>query len=175
MVTSVKIMENEEKILEFGIKRESEERRDGGCVVVFDPKTQKYAVYKHPRTKVICLFGGGFDEGENEEDGCLRELREESGLVDFLHTEKIDKAYVHYFNRNKKINRVAYATCVLVILKSLKREKPKLEEHENDFEFMLMTAEEIFNSWKSFNQDHDYDHWIYFLNKAVKRIKELGF
>lgn len=31
-------------IPEFGIKRENEEHRDGGCGVVFDPKTQKYAV-----------------------------------------------------------------------------------------------------------------------------------
>ncbi len=29
-------------ILEFGIKRENEEQRDGGCAVVFDPVSQKY-------------------------------------------------------------------------------------------------------------------------------------
>ena len=32
------------KIPEFGLKRENEERRDGGCGVVFDPVTQRYAV-----------------------------------------------------------------------------------------------------------------------------------
>ena len=32
---------NMNKILEFGIKRENEERRDGGSGVIFDPKTQK--------------------------------------------------------------------------------------------------------------------------------------
>ena len=165
----------EEKILEFGIKRENEERRDGGCCVVFDPKTRKYAIYRHPKTNVLCLFGGGFNDGEDEKDGCIRELQEESGLTDFLYTEKIDRVYVHYFNKNKKINRVAYATCVLVILKSLKREETKLEEHESDFEFMLCSGDEILNSWRSFNQNKDYDHWIYFLDKAVKRIKELGY
>jgi 8-oxo-dGTP pyrophosphatase MutT (NUDIX family) len=164
----------EEKILEFGIKRENEERRDGGCAVVFDPKTKKYVVYKHPRTNVVCLFGGGFNDGEDEEAGCLRELIEESGLVDFSYIEKIDKVYVHYFNTNKKVNRVAYATCILVILNSFKREKQKLEEHENDFEFILSSAEEILNNWESFNDNKDYDHWIYFLEKAIKRIKDLG-
>lgn len=34
-------------IPEFGIKRENEERRDGGCAVVFDPQNQKYAVTTH--------------------------------------------------------------------------------------------------------------------------------
>lgn len=33
-------MKNEENIPEFGIKREGEERRDGGCAIAFDPKTQ---------------------------------------------------------------------------------------------------------------------------------------
>jgi hypothetical protein len=29
----------ETEIPEFGIKRENEERRDGGCAIVFDPVT----------------------------------------------------------------------------------------------------------------------------------------
>jgi len=33
-------------IPEFGTKRENEGRRDGGCAVVFDPASQKYAVNK---------------------------------------------------------------------------------------------------------------------------------
>jgi hypothetical protein len=51
-------MEKEE-ILEFGIKRDNEERRDGGCCVVFHPEIKKYAVYKRPNSKVFGLFGGG--------------------------------------------------------------------------------------------------------------------
>ena len=74
-----------DKILEFGIKRDNEERRDGGCAVVFDPENQKYAVYKNERNGVLGFFGGGFDEGEDEKEGVLRELIEESGLTDFLY------------------------------------------------------------------------------------------
>ena len=39
-------MDDLENILEFGIKRENEERRDGGGAVIFDPETQKYGVYR---------------------------------------------------------------------------------------------------------------------------------
>lgn len=163
-----------EDILEFGIKRENEERRDGGCCVVFNPEINKYAVYNHPKSNVLCLFGGGFNEGENEENGCLRELAEESGLVDFLHTEKIDKVICHYFNRNKEVYRVANATCVLVVLNSSQREEAKLEDHENNFEFIWATDEEILNGWKNNNENNDYDHWIYFFEKSKKRLKELG-
>ena len=45
-------------ILEFGIKRDNEERRDGGCAVVFDPVNQKYAVGKLPDGN-LWLFSGG--------------------------------------------------------------------------------------------------------------------
>ncbi|HAQ02592.1 hypothetical protein A2467_00025 [Candidatus Nomurabacteria bacterium RIFOXYC2_FULL_36_8] len=162
-----------EEILEFGIKREGEERRDGGCSVVFDPQTQKYAVYRNLKNGVLGLFGGGFDEGEDEETGVLRELVEESGLVDYLHIEKVDKVLTHYFNSNKQVPRVAYATCLLVILNSQKTQQTKLEEHEN-FELEWHTNEEILTSWMSRNHNKDYDHWVYLMNKAVKRAKELG-
>jgi len=161
-------------ILEFGIKRKNAKRRDGGCCIVLDPKTKKFAVYKHPKSNALCLFGGGFDEGENEKDGCLRELVEESGLVDFSYLEKIDKVVCHYFNRNKEVFRVAEATCFLVILKSLKREKTKLENHENGFEFVWATYDEVFNAWKNNNENNDYDHWVYFLEKSKQRLEELG-
>lgn len=165
---------NEEEILEFGIKRENEERRDGGCSVVFDPETKKYAVYKNQKNDIFGLFGGGFNEFEDEKDGCLRELVEESGLVDYFYIEKLDKVITHFFNNNKMINRVAYSTCYLVVLNSLKKEETRLEEHESDFRFILASDNEILNNWKSNNSNKDYDHWIYFLEKANKRLKELG-
>jgi len=164
----------EKEILEFGIKRKNAKRRDGGCCIVLDPKTKKFAVYKHPKANALCLFGGGFNEGENEKDGCVRELVEESGLVDFSYIEKIDKVICHYYNRNKEIYVTANATCFLVILNSQKREKTKLENHETNFEFTWATAEEIFNSWKSNNDDKGYDHWVYFLEKSKQRLEELG-
>lgn len=166
-------MDDSDNILEFGIKRENEERRDGGCSVVFNPETQRYAVYRNLKNGLLGLYGGGFDKGEDEKSGVLRELVEESGLTDFLHIEKIDKVLTHYHNSNKGIARVAHATCFLVILKSADLQPTKLEEHEK-FELIWATNEEILSHWKSKNQNKDYDHWIYFLNKAMARIKELG-
>ncbi|HNW71509.1 MAG TPA: NUDIX hydrolase [Candidatus Paceibacterota bacterium] len=164
----------DENLLEFGIKRENEERRDGGCAVVFDPESQKYAVYINTKNGIYGLFGGGFNEGEDEKEGVLRELREESGLYDFLYIEKIDKVLTHYFNSNKEVNRVATAVCFLVILKSSDRKDPKLEEHEK-FEFIFTEPKEIMNNWQSRNQNKDYDHWIYFLKKGTERAGKLGY
>lgn len=162
-----------EEILEFGIKRENEERRDGGCSVVFDPSTQKYAVYRNLKNDLLGLFGGGFDEGEDEKEGVLRELIEESGLTNFSYVERIDKVLTHYFNSNKEINRVASATCFLVILENSEVKPTQLEEHEK-FELVWKTTEEILSNWNGRNKNKDYDHWVYFLDKASRRIKELG-
>ena len=100
---------NEEQISEFGTKRENEERRDGGCGVVIDPVSQKYAVNKH-QNGLLGLFSGGVDKNEDIRAGVLREVTEESGLDDFLYIEKIAEAVTHYYNILKNVNRVAHAT-----------------------------------------------------------------
>jgi ADP-ribose pyrophosphatase YjhB (NUDIX family) len=161
-------------IPEFGIKRENEERRDGGCAVVFDPITQKYAVGKDTAGGLFRLFSGGVDGNENIKQGVLREVVEESGLHDFLHVEQIAEAFTHYHNSLKNVNRVAKATCFLAVLKSTHLMETKLEEHEK-FTLEWATSSEILSNWKSRNENKDYDHWIYFLNKSVARARELGY
>ena len=95
-------------IPEFGIKRENEERRDGGCGIVFDPKTQKFAVGKQENGR-LRLFSGGVDQGEDLIEGILREVREESGLSNFLHVEKIAEVFAHYHNyRCREVHRLKH-------------------------------------------------------------------
>lgn len=163
-----------DNIPEFGTKRENEERRDGGCGVVFDPKSQKYAVGKQHENGSFRLFSGGVDVSEDIRDGILREVIEESGLYDFEYVEKIGEALTHYHNTLRNVNRVAHATCFLVILKSTGLKPVHLEEHEK-FSLVWATAEDILADWESRNQNKDNDHWIYFMKKAVARAKELGY
>lgn len=167
-------MDNSENIKEFGIKRENEERRDGGCSVVFDPVAQLYAVGKRIADGQVLLFSGGVDADEDIEQGVLREIREESGLHDFKYVEKIGECLTHYHNINKNVDRVAHATCFLVILKSTNLLPTQLEEHEK-FVLAWAPAREIHKSWQDHNENENYSHWIYFLDKAVSRAKELGY
>lgn len=166
-------MEETENIPEFGIKRENEERRDGGCAVVFDPETQLYAVGKEESGR-LRLFSGGVNANEDIKDGVLREIKEEGGLFDFLYVEKIGEALCHFHNALKNVNRVAHATCFLVILRSSNLIPTQLEEHEK-FTLAWATSGEILKNWESRNQDKNVDHWIYFLTKSVKRAKDLGY
>jgi hypothetical protein len=86
-------MNNQNPIPEFGIKRDNEERRDGGCGIVFDPATKLYAVGR---------------------------------------------------------------------------------QHEK-FSLAWATTQEILADWQARNENRDNDHWIYFMNKAGERLKELGY
>lgn len=165
---------SDQKIPEFGIKRENEERRDGGCGVVFDPRSQKYAVGEDLVGGMYRLFSGGVNPNEDIETGVLREVTEESGLNDFLYVEKIADALTHYRNELKNVNRVAHATCFLVILKSRKQIPVKLEAHEQ-FSLIWVTPQEIIDNWKLRNQNKDFDHWFYFFEKSVARARELGY
>jgi len=168
------IMNNLNTIPEFGIKRDNEERRDGGCGIVFDPETRKYAVGRQTDDGLLRLFSGGVNPEENIQEGVLREVVEESGLNDFGYVEKIAEAFTHYYNSLRNVNRVAKATCFLVILKSAVVVDVKLEEHEK-FVLVWVTADEILSNWQSKNKNKDYDHWIYFLKKAAARVEELGY
>ena len=169
-------MEIREQLPEFGTKRENEERRDGGCAIVFDPETKLYGVGKHVTNGEVrlWLFSGGVADDEDIQDGVLREVVEESGLHDFSHVEKLGEAITHYYNVLKKVNRVGSATCFLVILKSKNLVETKLEEHET-FKLAWVTADELLSNWNSHNQNGDGDHWIYFMNIAIRRVKELGY
>ena len=158
---------------ETGIKRDNEERRDGGCGIIFDPKTQKYAIAKH-EDGLFRLYAGGVEDDEDIKDGVLREIQEESGLFDFKEVEVVAKSFSHFHNRRKNVNRVAMATCLLVILNSDKTNAVKQEAHEQ-FELAWVSPGEILENWQTRNSEKDLDHWIEFLHQAVGRSIELGY
>ncbi len=105
------------------------------------------------------------------EKGILREVEEESGLYGFSRTEKIGTVWTHYYNIPKKVNRVALATCLLLVHDGSEK-KPKLEEHEQ-FELKWASADEILDNLRKHNVDSDRDHWIDFFCRAVGRAIEL--
>ncbi len=158
---------------ETGTKRPNEERRDGGCAVIFDPNTQKYAFGRLPEGKYD-LFGGGVGVQENLVEGILREVEEESGLHHFSYKETIDDAFVHYHNSKKKIDRVARATCLLLILQDDALKSLKQEKHE-DYTLVWSEPDKIIKWWEENNHMHDYDHWIIFLKNGVTRAVELEY
>jgi hypothetical protein len=60
-------------------------------------------------------------------------------------------------------------------LKSKSLVSTKLEEHEK-FSLAWASVDKILENWKE-NRDKENqpEHWIYFLEKASKRLSELGY
>ncbi|MFA6476472.1 MAG: NUDIX domain-containing protein [Candidatus Paceibacterota bacterium] len=166
-------MDNPDNIPEFGTKRENEERRDGGCGIVFDPLSQRYAVGLQ-ENGLFRIFSGGVDPDEDMKEGVTREVIEESGLHNFLQIEKLGEVFAHYHNTLRNVNRVTKSTFFLFILENAELIPVQLEEHEK-FHLVWVNAEELENNWKERNEDGDLDHWFYFLEKAVVLAKELGY
>ena len=169
----------------FGTPRENEERRDGGCGIVYDPATKLFAVGKQHQTDpatgaplptdgALRIFSGGVSADEDITEGILREVQEESGLYDFAQVELIGQAFTHYHNSLRNVNRVALATCLLIVLKSADVRAVELEEHEK-FSLVWVTADELLADMNARNGNKDNDHWIYFMEKATLRLGELGF
>lgn len=159
---------------ETGITQKNETRRDGGCAVIFDAESQKYAVATSS-DGLIRLFSGGVEDSEDLEKGVLREVTEETGLYDFKHVEKIQTCFAHFYNKRKDVQRVGMASCFLVILKSKKEKDKKLEPHEVDLHLSWLSPSEILENWNSHNIKNELDHWITFLQQSVAHAIELGY
>ena len=160
-------------IPEFGLKRENEVQVKGGCGIIYDPETNKFAAGQQ-ENGVYRLFSGGLKDTEETKTGILREIEEESGLYDFSHVEQIAEAITHFYNSLKDSNRAGYAACLLCILNSKNTKPTQLEEHEK-FYLIWITAKELRKNWEDHNTNKDYEHWLYFLNKALIRSRYLVF
>lgn len=163
----------------FGTPRENEERRDGGCGIVYDPTTKLFAVGRQHQPGMdsdgaLRIFSGGVSADEDIKEGILREVAEESGLYDFGQIELIGQAFTHYHNTLRNVNRVALATCLLIVLKSVDLKPVELEAYEK-FSLTWVSADELLSDMKARNGNKDNDHWIYFMDKCVVRLNEMGF
>ena len=81
---------------------------------------------------------------------------------------------IYSINTLKNVDRVAHATCFLIVLKSAKLIPTQLEAHEK-FVLVWKNPEDIIKNWEARNENKDHDHWIYFFNKSIERLKELGY
>lgn len=160
-------------VREFGTPRDGEEYRDGGCGVIFDPETQRYAVFRRP-DGVLGFFSGGVEEGEEMQEGVLREVREESGLYDFAEVEFLARARAHYYHSAKRLNRVGDASCFLIRLNTVDTQETQLEAHE-DFVLDWVTPQEMLDNWREHNVEEGRGHWIWFIQLGLARARELGW
>lgn len=141
-------------------KRQNDEKNITGVVVaLFDPKIQKYACLemgsplidtgnKNNEKKYI-LVTWGRNGDEDFADTAKREAQEEWWIVDIQRVLRLgDCIYSRYHHSRKKDNRFSQVNPYLIVTDSQKVQEQKLEDHENDFELVRMSANEMMKKFE---------------------------
>ncbi len=108
--------------------------------VVFNPRTQKYLIVNWQNIglsgdNAYCV-GGGMDEGETEIGALIREIKEETGYINFKQIIPLENPIINTTdNANEYKSKLIYP--YLVILQDEEKVETKLEQSEIDKGFKL--------------------------------------
>lgn len=121
---------------------EGEVLRRTSKAVIFNPRTQKYLIVNWQNIGLpggaYCV-GGGIDDGETELGALIREIKEETGYINFNQIIPLGETIINTSdspkNENEYKSKLIYP--FLVILKDEERVETKLEQSEIDKGFKL--------------------------------------
>ena len=177
-------MQNETMV--FGTKPEIINfSRKNVRVVLYNPKTDLFAVQYVKSWDEYGILGGGIEEGHTELETASKELIEESGYVDFEIVTQLGGRMITYFTNTKasqeerrKGNQERISTGFLAILKSEKNIGLKLEEYEVELgsSCVWRTKEEISEVLeKQTETDFSYVYFLETFKRGLEYLKEMIF
>lgn len=123
-------------------------KRNTVSVIVKHPTDNAYLYVELPKFDYQNLLMGGIEENETIAEAAMRELREESGYVDFVIDEVLPFATVEeFFAKHKSVNRILKNRIVVGHLTSLKQEEVDEEEKETQ-QVIWASADQIIDVLK---------------------------
>ncbi|PIR79830.1 MAG: hypothetical protein COU25_03320 [Candidatus Levybacteria bacterium CG10_big_fil_rev_8_21_14_0_10_35_13] len=141
-------------------------------VILINPKNNKVLVLrwkKFPRTTFIT---GGVEEGEGIVEAAKREIREETGFVDFEYVKTLGgPVESHFYANHKNENRKALFTGLVFKLKSEKQNNISKEEES--------IHEPAWMSWEELDNDKnvkcsEYEIWLDRLSERPSLFTDYG-
>lgn len=122
--------------------------------------------------------GGGIEEGDTEEVGTIKEVKEETGYINFETIKRIGVLEANYYSKNRKINRQALAYGYYFKLKNEDRVPQEFTELEKKFNIenfwvSKSKALEIISS-KDSNSGEDLPFYKRFLENKMDVYTERG-
>ncbi|MCF7835077.1 GxxExxY protein [Candidatus Gracilibacteria bacterium] len=118
-------------------------KRENVCVILKDPKTDKYLCLNRKNHDMRGLITGGIEEGEDIIETAKREIYEESGYKNIKFIKDPDFAlHTFFWHRVKKINR--HARFRYLIFELINNDRDEISEKEASVhEFVWKTKKEL--------------------------------
>lgn len=167
----------ENEILILGQKPEKVDNfRENVRVLLYDPKTDKYAIQFIEKWGEYNLLGGGVEKDHSQIETVKKELIEESGYIDFTIVSQLGgKIECFYEEDGKNFERVS--TGFLAILNSESNVGTKMEDYEIEEGSQCVwkskrEVQDIFE--KQVEKYFSYSYHLEFLNRGLEKMEELG-
>lgn len=141
----------------FGEKHSNAQVKLSAYAYIYDEKEQKLLVgyNQNGKYKKYRLPGGTIEQGENLEEGLLREIKEETGYSDVTVISQIDCNQAYYYVDVKQIWRENYSNYFLCKLNSNARQAKQLIAYEEDCPIVWISFEEFEKDLLSMPQKQD--------------------
>ncbi|OGN29286.1 MAG: hypothetical protein A3A33_03650 [Candidatus Yanofskybacteria bacterium RIFCSPLOWO2_01_FULL_49_25] len=155
-------------VQKFGEERKDAVRRDGVAAVVTRPSDNKVLVLWNRATNEWRLVSGGYDEGEGDIETLKREMREETGYINFEIKEYIGQIFTNYFVPERNVYRTRYHKGYHVHLLSGEAIPQKPDGFE-DFELHWLDPQDaIVKKDSIINQDNEAEFIKRFVNPKLQ-------
>lgn len=138
-------------IKKVGQERDDAVRRDGVAAVVV--KDKKYLVLYDKKTGEYRLPAGGYEKGETDKEALAREIREESGYLDFEVSSYLGQLQANFFTIDRNEYRLKYQKGYLVTLMSDRYQAPEGEEDKDRHDVLWLSYEEAIDKLTSNKYD----------------------
>ena len=156
---------------DFGETRDNEQEKDGITAVIYDEKTDEFAVTNWTEKKNYqTIIAGGREDNEDYETTLRREVREEAGISKIAKIVQLgEPVFAHYYHDIKKINRRGKTQGFLAIVDRKQGESAAHEVHEK-FDIKWISRKE-FTNLDFAGENHDTGHWDLIRDRALKYLE----
>jgi 8-oxo-dGTP pyrophosphatase MutT (NUDIX family) len=129
-------------------------------------KDNKVAVLYSQKYKAYMTPGGGLERGESLEEACIREAKEETGIL----VKPLEKIAILDCNYPKI--RIVHHYFVCDYIEDLEQIQQTLHEQDQDLILKWLTLEEVKQAYGSHTEMYKYDIWMQYESIIIPELRK---